>query len=288
MNLPSMLRRASRLSLFAPWKRAGASSPSTSARRSPPSTQPRPVAFAVSLVVLLSVWQLLVTVTRTPPWLLPAPTTIARRFNDALIDGTLPRHVWPTVVESVGGFVLALLLAAPMGYLLAHRRGLERWLSPYLAAIQSVPVIAVAPLLLVWWSGSELTRNIIVAAIVIFFPIFSATLTGIRTIPRELREVATVEGASLPQRIRYLELPLALPVLFSGIRTSLAYATTGAVVAEFLGSRYGLGAMINLARGLIDTPLIFVGLTCLILITLGFYGLVVLCERYLLAWQDVR
>ena len=256
--------------------------------RRPRLTLGRGLSFAVSLLALLALWQLGVTLAKLPSWLLPSPLVIARRFAVAVGDGTLNRHLWPTVAELVGGFVVALVLGTPLGYLLAHSRRIERWLAPYLAALQSIPVIAIAPLLIVWWNGSELLRNLLVAALVMIFPMISATLTGIRGIPRELREVATVEGATITQRIRYLELPVALPVLLSGIRTSLAYATTGAVVAEFIGARYGLGAMISIARGMIDTPLIFVGLASLIAITLVFYGTLVTVEFWLLGWYEAR
>jgi NitT/TauT family transport system permease protein len=146
-------------------------------------------------------------------------------------------------------------------------------------------VIAVAPLLVVW-TPNGLLRNILVAALVVFFPIFAGTVGGVRGIPRELREVALVEGARRWQTIRMVEAPLALPTLFNGIRTSLAYATTGAVVAEFVGTRYGLGAMINIARGLLDMPLLFVAIICLIGLTLVFYTLMTLIERRLTAWND--
>jgi NitT/TauT family transport system permease protein len=217
--------------------------------------------------------------------LLPSPLLVIERFKVALDDGTLAAHVAPTVIESTGGFIVALGAGTALGYIVAHGPRLERWLAPYLSALQSVPVIAVAPLLVVW-TANGLLRNILVAALVVFFPIFSSTIAGVRGIPRELREVARVEGARWWQTLRLVELPLALPTLFSGVRTSLAYATTGAVVAEFVGTRYGLGALINIARGLLDMPLLFVAITCLIGITLVFYIVLVTVERALTGWRE--
>ncbi len=241
--------------------------------------------MALSGAILLLAWQALVTAASIPPWLLPSPAAVARRFVEALQDGTLRMHLVPTVVESIGGFVVALVVGVVLGYIIAHHRRLERLVAPYLAAMQSVPVIAVAPLLVVW-TANGLLRNILVAAIVVFFPIFSGTVTAVRGIPPELREVAKVEGARRRQVLRYVEIPLALPTLFSGIRTSLAYATTGAVVAEFVGTRYGLGAMINIARGLLDMPLLFVAILCLIAITLAFSLVLAALERALTSWRD--
>lgn len=259
-----------------------------------PATTARPngagsqfVTLLVSSSVLLIAWQALVFLREIPPWLLPGPLDVLQRFRQVWADGTLIQHVIPTFIESMGGFCVALIIGSLLGYVVAHSPTLERWLAPYLAAIQAVPVIAVAPLIIIWLGySSDISRNILVASIVVVFPIYSSTVAGIRGIPRELREVGLVEGASRWQRLRYIEVPLALPVLFSGFRTSLAYATTGAVVGEFLGSRYGLGSLINVARGLFDIPLIFVALVCLGLITLLFGMILFGLERLLLAWRD--
>lgn len=240
----------------------------------------------VSGLVVLALWQTLTVLLDYPVWLLPGPLDVVTRFGAAWADGTLQQHIIPTLIESAGGFGLALGIGSLLGYAVAHSHRLERWITPYLTAVQSIPVIAIAPLIFIWFGySSDIIRNILVAATVVVFPIFSSTVTGVRGIPRELREVGMVEGATFGQRLRYIELPLALPVWLSGIRTSLAYATTGAVVGEFIGSRYGLGALINVARGLFDTPLIFVALICLGAITLLFYGLLVLVERLTLAWN---
>lgn len=153
-----------------------------------------------------------------------------------------------------------------------------------LAASQAIPVVAVAPLIILWF-GAGLTSKILVAALITFLPILINTIVAIRSIPRELIEMAHISGANRRQLLRYVEVPLALPVLFGGVRTGLALATTGAVVGEFVAGRTGLGALINIARGLFDTPLIFVALTTLALITLTLYVLAGLLERLLVRWE---
>ncbi len=253
-------------------------------------TAPRPTRVKLPRVLLSGMlllvgWHAVVKLANIPRWLLPGPLVVWERFGLAVADGTLRLHLVPTVIESVGGFAVALVVGAAMGYLVAHSRSLERWIAPYLSALQSVPVIAVAPLLVVW-TPNGFVRNILVAALVVFFPIFASTVTGVRGVPRELREVARVEGARRLQMLRFVEVPLALPTLLSGVRTSLAYATTGAVVAEFVGTRYGLGAMINIARGLLDVPLLFVAILCLMGITLVFSIAVSLIERGLTSWRE--
>jgi NitT/TauT family transport system permease protein len=117
-------------------------------------------------------------------------------------------------------------------------------------------------------------------------PILISTVVALRGIPRELREMALISGANRWQMLRYVEAPLSLTVVFAGVRTGLALATTGAVVGEFVAGREGLGALINIARGLFDTPLIFVALLTLATITLGFYTAATLLERLLVRWEQ--
>ncbi|MEI8164955.1 MAG: ABC transporter permease [Chloroflexales bacterium] len=238
----------------------------------------------VSLAGLLVIWQLLVSVGGYRPFILPGPILVAERFVAAAQSGVLWRHTSATLGEALGGFGIALVLGLVVGYVLAHIPWLERALTPLLAASQSIPVVAVAPLIILWF-GPGLTGKLLIAALITFLPILLATVVALRGIPRELREMALISGASRWQMLRYVEAPLSVPVLFGGLRTGLALATTGAVVGEFVAGRDGLGAMINIARGLFDTPLIFVALITLAAITLGLYLVATLVERLLLRWE---
>ncbi|HMQ31756.1 MAG TPA: ABC transporter permease [Chloroflexaceae bacterium] len=257
-----------------------------------PGRAPRPRAdlhwagLPVTILGLLALWQLLVTAGGYGSFILPSPAVVAGRFADAAASGVLWRHTSATLVEALGGFAIALALGLVVGYLLAHTPWLERALAPVLAASQAIPVVAVAPLVILWF-GPGLTGKLLIAALITFLPILLATVVALRGIPRELREMALISGASRWQMLRYVEAPLSLPVLFGGVRTGLALATTGAVVGEFVAGREGLGAMINIARGLFDTPLIFVALLTLAAITLGLYLVATLVERALVRWEAV-
>ncbi len=242
------------------------------------------LGLPVTLLALLALWQTLVNVSGYPPFILPSPALVATRFWQALSNGLLWQHTAATLSAALGGFGLALLVALILGYTLAHLRWLEQALAPVLAASQAIPVVAVAPLIILWF-GAGLSAKVLVAALITFLPILLSTIVAIRTIPRELVEMAYISGASRWQLLRYVEIPLALPVLFGGVRTGLALATTGAVVGEFVAGRIGLGALINIARGLFDTPLIFVSLITLALITLTLYVLAVALERLLVRWE---
>ncbi|NTU82171.1 MAG: ABC transporter permease [Chloroflexales bacterium] len=242
------------------------------------------VGLPVSILALLAFWQLAVTAGGYRAFILPSPALVAERFVAASQSGVLWRHTSATLVEALGGFCIALGLGLTIGYILAHIPWLERSLAPLLAASQAIPVIAVAPLIILWF-GPGLKGKLLIAALITFLPIVIATVVAIRGLPRELREMALISGASRWQMLRYVEAPLSLPVLFGGVRTGLALATTGAVVGEFVAGREGLGAMINIARGLFDTPLIFVALITLAAITLSLYMAATLIERALMRWE---
>lgn len=241
--------------------------------------------FAVSAILLLVAWKGLVLWRDYPAFVLPAPETVLARLVDEIAYGTLPAHALWTLSESLGGFVLALAVSLVLGYLLAHTPPLERVLAPQIAATQAIPVVAVAPLIILW-VGSDIRAKILVAALVTFFPILSSTIVALRSVPRELMEMANISGATRWQTLWFVELPLALPGIFGGVKSGLALATTGAVVGEFVGGRDGLGALINISRGLFDTPLMFAALVALAAITLSFYLAATLLERALVRWEQ--
>jgi NitT/TauT family transport system permease protein len=240
----------------------------------------------LALALMLLFWQIISTVSDYPAFILPSPVHVAQQLVEALASGILWQHTAATLLAALGGFALALLVGTVLGYTLAHLPWLERALLPVLAASQAVPVVAVAPLIVLWF-GTELRAKILVAALITFLPVLINTVLALRGIPRELREMALISGADRLQMLRFVEIPLALPLLFGGVRTGLALATTGAVVGEFVAGRYGLGALINIARGTFNTPLIFVALLTLATLTLAFYLAAALLERALVRWEPV-
>jgi NitT/TauT family transport system permease protein len=237
-----------------------------------------------ALILLLVGWHVLVTTGDYKTFILPGPADVFNRFVAAASSGILWQHMLATLVQAMGGFAIALAFSVVLGYILAHTHWLDRVLSPLLAASQAVPIVAVAPLIVLWF-GTGLESKILVVALITFFPMLISTIVALRSIPRELREMALISGANRWQMLRFVEAPLALPVFFGGVRMGLSLATTGAVVAEFVAGREGLGALITIARGLFDTPLIFVALIMLAGITLSLYVLASLLERVLITWE---
>lgn len=239
----------------------------------------------LALAILL--WDALVRWQQYPAFILPAPALVARKFAAVVRDGSLWYHTQLTLLEIFAGMALGLSCALVMGYLLAKSRRLERLLSPYLVAAQAVPIIALAPLLVIWIRSPGLSKVLIVA-LTIFFAALINTIVGIRSVQPDLVSLMHSLQASRWQILTKLEIPAAMPVLLGGLKIGVTLAVIGAVVAEFVGADRGLGYLINLARGILDTPLLFVALATLIIIAVLLYAVVSLLEHKLLAWQRIQ
>ena len=238
-------------------------------------------AALVSLGAFLAAWKLVTVVGGYPEYILPAPEVVAERAVRAIGSGVLWEHTATTLLEVILGFLAGATVAIVAGIALGKSVLVERVLSPYIVAAQAVPILALAPLLDIWFGGGLLAR-VVICALIVFFPIAIATMVGVRSADPLLDEMLRSLGAAPGLRTRLLEIPSALPVIFGGLRVGVTLAVIGAVVAEWAGASVGLGVLINIAnQGLFDTPLMFVALGVLAMIGLAFYGLVVLVERRL-------
>lgn len=239
----------------------------------------------VSIVLTLLFWQGLVSITNLPAFILPPPLLVAQRLIDALRDGILLRHAAVTLIEVLLGLLAGSLGATVLGYWLGKSRLLERLLSPYLVASQAVPTVAIAPLLIIWF-GPGMLSKVLVCALTVFFPVLVNTVVGVRAVPDNLRDLMRAMQATPLQTLRYLEVPAALPVFLGGLRIGATLSVIGAVVGEFVGANSGLGFLINVARGQFDTAMVFVAIFALVVLALTLYGMVILIEKRVLAWQQ--
>jgi NitT/TauT family transport system permease protein len=236
-----------------------------------------------SLLVFVAAWKLIVVIGGYQEFILPAPEVVVERGIRAIASGVLWEHTAVTLLEIILGFTAGATTAVITGIALGKSVLVERVLSPYIVAAQAVPILALAPLLDIWFGGGLLAR-VVICALIVFFPIAIATMVGIRSTDPLLNEMLRSLGASGAQRTRLLQIPSALPVLFGGLRVGVTLAVIGAVVAEWAGAQTGLGVLILIAnQGLFDTPLMFVALVALAVIGLAFYGLVVAVERQLIS-----
>ena len=238
----------------------------------------------VALVIFVIVWQGVIIVSDYPAFILPGPADVVKSLQQNLENGTLWRHARVTLFEIFAGLVLGLTVATTLGYVLAKNRFLERLLSPYIVASQSVPVVAIAPLLVIWFGAGRLSK-VLICALIVFFPVLINTVVGLRSVDEGLYDLMRSLKASRWQMFRLLEIPASMPVLLGGLKISATLAVIGAVVGEFVAASEGLGFLINQARGLFNTPLVFVAVFSLVAIALSLYGGVALLEARLLRWR---
>ena len=231
-------------------------------------------------------WKLVVVIGGYPTFILPPPETVAARLAQAWVDGTMTPHVLATLSEIGWGFLVGAGLAVVIGYFLARSPLAARLFSPYLVAAQATPILALAPLL-VLWLGTGLAAKVVICALIVFFPVAVSTMVGIRSVDSRLLELGRSLRATRWQVFRHLELPAALPQILGGMRVGVTLAVIGAIVGEWAGADRGLGVLINLARGsLFDIPLMFATLVTIAAIGVVLYLAVVLVERALVgAWR---
>jgi len=238
----------------------------------------------MTLVAIIVIWQLIVSTKIYPPFIIPTPISVIDKGIQVIRDGSLLNHAVVTFGNVIAGLLLGLSLGISLGYLIAKIPLLEDFLSPIIVGVQSAPVVAYAPLLVIWF-GSGPTSKIVTGALIVFFPMLMNTIVGIRTVPQPLRDLMLSMRATRWQTFTKLEVPAAMPVLISGLKISATLAVIGAVVGEFISANAGLGFLINLARSQYDTPLVIISVLTLTLIARFLYSVVSFIERFVLSWQ---
>lgn len=246
----------------------------------------RPILRAAAPLLLLAVgvaiWEWRVRAEETPSWFLPAPSLIGRTLLDD--RGLLADHAWVTIQEVLIGFAIALTAAILLAMAIHASAIFERAIYPIVIASQAVPIVALAPLLLVWF-GYGLVPKVIVTALVAFFPITVGAVDGLRSADRETLQLLRSYGASRVRRFTMVNVPSALPALFSGMRIGVAVAVIGAVFGEYVGANRGLGYLMNVSSARLQTERVFAAIVVLAAMAITLFALVALLERRVLRWR---
>jgi NitT/TauT family transport system permease protein len=204
---------------------------------------------------------------------LPAPADVWTALWGGLTSGLFLRMAWVTIQESIGGFLLAMIIALPVGYGLTKWRIFAATVNPYLAAGQAIPAIVIAPFLDLWM-GYSLWRMVVLCMLVVLFPMVITTALGFRSIERSLLEAARVEGASFRPMLTQIEFPLAMPAIMASVRTGLTLSIIGALVGEFVtNADQGLGALVQIANNQYNITLMFATVIILAIMAAIFYGI---------------
>jgi len=236
---------------------------------------------AVVLIVFLLAWEFLPRMAGIPDFLLPGPSKVWAEFQRLAKVEKLWTHFGITALEVVAGFVLGSLLGIVVGFVLGIAPRAELVLSPYILALQIAPKVAFAPLF-VMWMGFTVYPKILVAILIVFFPVMVNVLTAIRSVDPDWVNLARSFSASRWQLFRLIEAPATLGPLFSGLRIGATLAVIGVVVGELVGGNLGLGYLLTLGDGQGNTAIVFVAIILLTIIGIAAYGLTALAERRVL------
>jgi NitT/TauT family transport system permease protein len=241
-------------------------------------------ALAVFFGVLV-IWQTIDILFAVPNYILPSPVEIVAEIQERLPH--LLRELGWTMVEAVGGFVLGSGVAFLTAAVFVHVRVVERSLYPWAVVLQTVPIVAMAPLLTIWF-GFGLSPKIVIAAIICFFPMLVNSTRGLRAISPQALELMRILSASRRDIFFRLRLPSSLPYVFSGLKVASTLAVIGAIVAEFTGADRGIGYLVVAASYRIDTRLMFAGITLSSAAGILFFNLISGLEKLFLRWPGAR
>lgn len=239
----------------------------------------------LGVVLIVVIWWVVVLGFQIDKFLLPSPADVFAAFTAN--PQYLLQQTWVTLVETVQGFALAIVIGIPIAMLIASSRLVEQMIYPILLAINAAPKVAIAPLLVVWM-GFGMAPKIVMVVLLCFFPIVLSTTTGLRSTPAEFIELAKSLRSNALQTFVKFRAPFALEQVFVGLKTAISLAVIGAVIAEFVGASEGLGYLIVQSGASADTPLAFVAIVLLALMSIVLFYALVLIERILLPWAESR
>jgi NitT/TauT family transport system permease protein len=237
----------------------------------------------VLFAALLAAWQAAVSLFQIREYLLPGPGAVLR----AALDGKIPwwSHIWVTSAEIVGAFVLAGLVGVLLGTAIAWSPTASAALVPFLVFVNTLPKVAVAPLFLLWL-GYGIVPNMLIGALIGFFPVVINTAVGLTQVDQEMLDLGRVFGAPKWKVFLTIRIPNAFPYILSALKITATAAVVGAIVGEFVASQAGLGSVIVVTQTNLNTPVAFVALIWISIVGLVVYGAVDLAARWLAPWAD--
>ena len=244
----------------------------------------RSYLFSIAIAVtLLAAWELACRGFNFPDFILPTPSRI---FWVAVSGAAiLLPHAAVTAMEVLAGIIISLLFAVPLSIVMFAQPSVEKALAPFLVASQAVPVFAVAPLLVVWL-GYGMASKVLMAAVIIFFPITVNLLEGFKSCDHEFRVLFQLMGANFWKTLRFLYWPWALPHFFAGLKVGVSVATIGAVIGEWVGAQQGLGYLMIQANARLNVDMVFAAILWLSIMGLSLWIFVGYLERKVINWKS--
>jgi NitT/TauT family transport system permease protein len=246
------------------------------------------IIAGVGLVVLIALWIFAVRVLRVPPYILPAPEAVLNALWSGLaVNPASPKGfylpLWSTLSNAATGFAIGTGLGLVLGSLMAESRTVEKLLMPYAFALQSLPKVAIAPLVVIWFGFGDGSK-VAIAALLAFFPVLINSFTGLRSTEPEKLDLMRSLSATRFETYRIVKLPNAAPFIFAGLDMAVVYALLGAIVAEFLGAQQGMGVVITQAQAVSDVAGVFAALVILGVLGIALHSSVRRLEHRIVHW----
>ena len=241
---------------------------------------------AILLLLVFAVWWFVADRELMANYLVPRPSQVWEKFTTDF--GYFAKHSGVTLYETVVGFILASLLGLGTAVLIVYSPTAEKTLYPIVLFAQVIPKVAIAPLLIAWFGAGAQSPKIILAVLIAFFPVVISGVTGLRSVDPELLDLSATMGASRWQTFRKIRFPNALPHLMAGEKVAVTLAVVGAVVGEFVGAGEGLGYVLLVANGNLDSPTLFAALILMSVIGIVLFILIEMAEALLVPWHASR
>jgi len=243
--------------------------------------------YALSVGVFIAIWWIYVAVKHVPAYILPSPPKVWNSLEKMFVKGTVYPHLWTTTYEVILGFVIGAFLGIVLGYIFIKVDVLKTMLMPYLIFLQTAPKIALVPLFVIWF-GIGLVSKVVLIISMVLFPVLSGMMLGLESIPPDVRNLMKILKASKWQIFSQVEMQYSLPALFASMKVGIVQAVIGAIVAEWMSGKQGLGYILTYASSTYDTPMLLAGIIVTIILGIATYQVISVLEDKFLYWHESK
>ena len=243
--------------------------------------------YALSVGVFIAIWWIYVAVKHVPAYILPSPPKVWNSLEKMFVKGTVYPHLWTTTYEVILGFVIGAFLGIVLGYIFIKVDALKTMLMPYLIFLQTAPKIALVPLFVIWF-GIGLVSKVVLIISMVLFPVLSGMMLGLESIPPDVRNLMKILKASKWQIFSQVEMQYSLPALFASMKVGIVQAVIGAIVAEWMSGKQGLGYTLTYASSTYDTPMLLAGIIVTIILGIATYQVISVLEDKFLYWHESK
>ena len=243
--------------------------------------------YALSVGVFIAICWIYVAVKHVPAYILPSPPKVWNSLEKMFVKGTVYPHLWTTTYEVIFGFVIGAFLGIVLGYIFIKVDALKTMLMPYLIFLQTAPKIALVPLFVIWF-GIGLVSKVVLIISMVLFPVLSGMMLGLESIPPDVRNLMKILKASKWQIFSQVEMQYSLPALFASMKVGIVQAVIGAIVAEWMSGKQGLGYILTYASSTYDTPMLLAGIIITIILGIATYQVISVLEDKFLYWHESK